>query len=332
MFAIRLVAISAAFLLFGFFPPVTAQSYAPSNAPKAAIERYLEATRQHRSSRTVSWISPQLAKTKELVYVSSLTSLSIYSSTGQLLGVIAVTYGGNFGYGIAVDAQENVYAGALLPQSQQVIYEYARGATEPKRTMLLSNSSGGFSQGIAVDKAGTVYAAQPYVNQIAVFAAGSNSPTRRLTIPPNNESPFSLTIDSNGTLLALVGEYPNFPAAIVEYPHGKGPGFIGPYQLGGVGEFGIAADSTNHIVVTSGASDPPSCYVFLRNDPVPIQSGGPGAVGFLAFNRKSDRLYYGSVYGTNGPAGVLTYPGLRSLRTIQTTENFGIAVSPAVNV
>jgi hypothetical protein len=328
---IRVVAVCAASLLFSFLPPATAQSSARPDAARAGIERYLAAVRQHRSSGAVSWISPQLAKTRDLIYVSSLASLSIHSPTGALLGSIAVAPGGNFGDGVAIDSLENVYVNGISPQNQWVIYEYAKGATKPKRTMILGAGRDDFSIGIAVEKDGRVYAAQPNANKISVFAPGSINPTGALFDPSDSRSPFSLTVDSNGTLLALGGDPPSIPDAIIEYPHGKGPGFIGPYQIGGPGGYGIAADGSNHLVVTSGAPNAPTFYVFLRNDPVPVQIGGPGAIGFIAFNHKSDRLYYASLLD-EGSAGVLTYPGLRNLRTIQTTDNYGVAVSPAVNV
>jgi hypothetical protein len=328
--AIRLLAVCAAFLLFGILPPAMAQSSSRPSAAKAAIERYLAAVRQHRHGTAISWISPKLAMTKELVYVAWLTTITIYSKSGKSLGVIAVPYGGNFGNGVAVDAQQNVYVGGISPQNQWVIYEYARGGTQPKRTLLLGTGGSDFSQGVAVAKDGTVYAAQPYDGRTAVFAPGSINPTRYLAnIPADNGFPFSLTVDSAGTLLVLLGGSSAAPA-IMEYPNGRGPGYIGPYQISAFGGFGIAADAGNHIVVSAGAGDP-TLAVFLRNDPAPIEMASSVDAGFLAFNRNSDRLYYATVLD-QGPAGVIAYPSLRDIGTIQTTDNAGIAVSPAVNV
>jgi len=329
--AIRLLAVCAAFLLFGVLPPAVAQSSSRPNAAKAAIERYLAAVRQHRHGTAVSWISPQLATTKELVYVAWLTTMNIYSASGKSLGVIAVPYGGNFGNGVAVDARENVYVDGISPQNQWVIYEYARGGTQAKRTLLLGTGGADFSQGVAVAKDGTVYAAQPYDNRTAVFAPGSINPTRYLeNIPPDNAIPFSVTVDSSGTLLVLLSGSPYYSPAIMEYPHGRGPGYVGPYNLADFGGFGIAADAGNHIVVSAGGGDP-ALAIFLRNDPTPIEVGSSVRAGFLAFNRKSSRLYYGSV-NDDGPAGVIAYPSLRSIGPIQTTDNAAVAVSPAVNV
>ncbi|HXM06667.1 MAG TPA: hypothetical protein VN936_04350, partial [Candidatus Acidoferrum sp.] len=61
------------------------------------------------------------------------------------------------------------------------------------------------------------------------------------------------------------------------------------------------------------------------------QVGGPSEPGFIAFNRKSDRLFYATVLD-EGPAGEVQFPSLNPVRTIQSTGSAGIAVSPAVNV
>jgi hypothetical protein len=328
-YQIRLAAVSAA-LLSTVLLPITAQSSARPNPARTAIERYLATVREHRFSNVKTWVSAQLAKTSELIYISSSGALNIYSPSGQSLGAIAAPSNGNFGNGVAVDAQQNVYVGGANSQDGWTVTEFARGATVPSRTLLLGTGGSDFSMGIALAKNGTVYAAQPYDYRIAVFAPGSTSPTSFLNVPPASAPPFSLTVDANGTLYALLAGSSSYPTSIAQYAHGKGTPVVAPYEVGEVGGFGIAADRKNHIVVTSGGSQP-SIYVFLRNDPFWLEFGGPGNAGFLAFSRQSNRLYYGTVLD-QGPAGVVQFPSLRSIRNLQTTDNSGIAVSPAVNV
>ncbi|HEY1429457.1 MAG TPA: hypothetical protein VGF18_07780 [Candidatus Tumulicola sp.] len=320
--------VASASLLSIVLVPATAQPAAKPSAAKAFIERYLANVHAHNFRRVTSWVSPQLANAGELIYVSSSASLSIYSPDGDSLGVIAAPSGGNFGNGVAVDKQQNVYVGGALGEDRWAIFEYARGGSQPIRTMLLGDNNSDFSMGIAIEKNGTVYAAQPYDYKISEFAPGSTGPTGTLSIPPNNAPPFSLTVDNQGTLLALLAGSPSYNPAIIEYDHGKGSALPTPYQQ--FFPFGIAADAGNHIVTTSGDSGS-SMLVLLRNDPVPIKTGAPPFAGFVALNRKSNRVYYGSALD-QGPAGAVGFPSLRSVRTLQTSDNVGVAVSPAVNV
>jgi hypothetical protein len=341
VFTIRLVAIASALILLNPLQPATAQPSGQSvNVGRSSvakrsqllvrqvIARYLALSHHRRSSRGVSWISPELAKTKELVYVSSDYDLNIYSSSGKSLGIIAAPSTGDFGNGVAVDANENVFVDGDTSNDHRVIFEYARGSTQPKRIMVLGDGSFDFAMGIAVDADDTVYAARPDANDIVAFAPGATIPTRRLSIPPGGGAgPFSITVDSQGTVVVMDPGSESSASAIVEYPHGKSPGFVGPYVAGG---FGIAADASNHLVVSTGGYDQ-SLYVLLRNDPFWLQVGGPSEPGFIAFNRKSDRLFYATVLD-EGPAGEVQFPSLNPVRTIQSTGSAGIAVSPAVNV
>lgn len=342
MLTIRFVAVAAVLVLLNVLQPATAQSSAQNaNAGRSSvaersqmlvrdvIARYLALSHKRRSRNGVSWISPELAKTKELVYVSSAYALNIYSPSGKSLGMIAAPSAGDFGNGVAVDANENVYVDGDTSNDHRVIFEYARGASQPKRVISLGNGEFDFAQGIAVGADGTVYAARPDANDVVAIAPGATLPTRTLPIPPGGGAgPFSLTVDSQGTVVVLMPGSESAAAAIVEYPHGKSPGFVGPYDVGG--GFGIAADASNHLVVSTGGYEQ-SLVVYLRNDPFWLQIGGPSEPGFIAFNRKSDRIFYATVLD-EGPAGEVQFPSLNPVRTIQSTGSAGIAVSPAVNV
>jgi hypothetical protein len=342
VFTIRFVAVAAVLVLLNVLQPATAQSSAQnarvgrsSVAERSqmlvrdVIARYLALSHKRRSRNGVSWISPELAKTKELVYVSSAYALNIYSPSGKSLGVITAPSTGDFGDGVAVDASENVYVDGDTSSFHRAIFEYARGATQPKRIIVLGNGRFDFAMGIAAGADGTVYAARPDDNDVVAIAPGATIPTRTLSIPPGaGAGPFSLTVDSKGTVVVLMPGSVSAAAAIVEYPHGKSPGFVGPYDV--QGGIGIAADGSNHLVVSTGGYEQ-SLYVLLRNDPFWLQIGGASAAGFLAFNRRSDRLFYATIEDYGLP-GEVQFPSLNQVRAFQLTDSAGIAVSPAVNV
>src|SRR5580698_9893309 len=116
MFSIRVVAVASALLILNLLRPAAARpsvqnaNFATLSIAQRSqllvrqvIARYLALSHQRRSSPGVSSISPELAKSKELVYVSSDYDLNIYSSAGKSLGVIAAPDGGDFGNGVAVD-------------------------------------------------------------------------------------------------------------------------------------------------------------------------------------------------------------------------------------
>lgn len=121
--------------------------------------------------------------------------ISIFDPTGKLTGTI--TSGVLHPSGLLVDGNQNLWVA-----NSKTVTMYRSGQTSPARTL---NDENGSPDDISVARDGTVYVTNFFHHSVSVYAPGSNTATRTLTVP-HSQYVVGVAVDATDNLFVTYND------------------------------------------------------------------------------------------------------------------------------
>jgi hypothetical protein len=289
-------------------------------------------------SVTKTWMSANASRAGS-IYVTGVYDgcITIYPLRGHHQSPKGQICGSPLGFavGLAVDRHRNLWVGDV---GNNQILCYPPGETTPTKVL---TDSGYYPEGIAVDKAGTLFVANSAekpsgTSTVAIYARGSNSPTQVLSDPQMNGQVGGVAIDKARDIfvsfgfpaVVKLGEFTRSPSGTYAFSIIATPGGIPTgLQMDNSGNL-LAANQSAQYNQTVSVFSPPAWN--MTNN-----FGGNHAGNRLALDEKDEHVFTTETFSQGSQAGSIvefSYPAGKKVNHIDVPgpENpIGIAVSPA---